>query len=140
MDLSDPITLDLVWHSLSGGAIVAAALALVRIVVEYRFRRRERRLEQAERRRMYQRDAEARLERQVHERLSDAARRLERCELEVEAERSRRTALERDYALLQQSHHLLSDQFGALQTDHAVLIGEHRLLLAAQHSSSRGQT
>ena len=34
--------------------------------------------------------------------------------------------------LLQQAHHLLNDQFGALQTDHALLIGEHRSLLAAR--------
>jgi C4-dicarboxylate-specific signal transduction histidine kinase len=134
MDFIDPMTLDLVWHSLGGGAIVAAGLALVRVVIEYGFRRRERRMDQLERRRTYQRDAEARLERQLHERLNEAALRLERCQLEVEAERNRRTALERDYALLQQAHHLLSDQFGALQTDHAVLIGEHRLLLAAQHA------
>ena len=135
----DPVTLDLVWHSLGGGAIVAGGLALIRIIVEHGFRRREQRVEHAERRRAYQRDAEARLERQLHERLHEAARRLERCELEVDAERTRRSALERDYALLQQAHHHLNDQFGALQTDHAVLIGEHRLLLAAQHPTSRSK-
>jgi hypothetical protein len=137
MDLTDPITLDLVWHGLGGGAIVAALLALVRIVVEHGLRRRERRSAQLERRRIWQRDAEARVERQLHDRLHEAARRLERYELEIETERNRRTALERDYALLQQAHHLLSDQFGALQTDHAVLIGEHRLLLASQHRAPR---
>jgi C4-dicarboxylate-specific signal transduction histidine kinase len=139
-DPSDPTNLDLIWHSLGGGAIVAAGLTLVRVLVEYGFRRRERDDQQAERRRLDQRDADARLERQMQERLSEAALRLERYEQEISAERDRRTSLERDYLLLQQAHHLLNDQFGALQTDHALLIGEHRLLLAAQQQVSRKQS
>jgi hypothetical protein len=138
-DPTDPTQLDLIWHSLGGGAIVAAALTLVRVVVEYGFRRREHRDQQVERQRIDKRDADARLDRQMQERLSEAAIRLERYEREIGAERDRRTALERDYLLLQQAHHLLNDQFGALQTDHALLIGEHRVLLAAQHEIARKQ-
>jgi hypothetical protein len=126
MNLMDP---ELLWHGLGGGAIVASVVTLARLVLDYKQRHGDRRTEQLERRRVYQRDAEARLERVLQDRLTDADRRLERCLADVEAERSRRVNLERDFALLLQAHELLRSQFDALQTDHSELIGAHRLLL-----------
>jgi hypothetical protein len=63
---------DLLWHSLGGGAIITAALALARLL-----------LEQDERHRVQQHDAEARLERVLQDRLAEADRRLERCDAEL---------------------------------------------------------
>src|SRR6185503_9217328 len=97
------------WHSLGGGALVAAVLTLVRIGLDYTFRNGERRLEREDRRGAHQRDAEARLERVLQDRLSEADRRLEKCELEIETERDRRVAVERDYAVLVRAYHLLED-------------------------------
>jgi hypothetical protein len=105
---------DFFWHSLGGGAIVAAALTLARLLLEYGFRGRERRLEHAERRRGQQRDAEARLERVLQDRLADADRRLERYEQDVSAERVRCATLEHEHARLQHAHELLLQQYASL--------------------------
>ncbi len=105
---------DFFWHSLGGGAIVAAALTLARLLLEYGFRGGERRLEHAERRRGQQRDAEARLERILQDRLADADRRLERYEQDVSAERVRCAALEHEHARLQHAHELLLQQYASL--------------------------
>ena len=51
---------DFLLHSLGGGAIIAAALTLARLLLDYGLRGGERRVEQDERRRVQQRDAEAR--------------------------------------------------------------------------------
>jgi hypothetical protein len=107
------LDLDPDWHSLGGGALVAAVLTLVRIGLDYTFRNSERRLEREERRGAQQRDAEARLERILQDRLSEADRRLERCELEMDGERARRVAIEREYAVLLRSYELLQDQHQA---------------------------
>ena len=101
------IDLDSVWHSVGGGACVAAAVTLVRLGLDYAMRNGERRSEREDRRRAHQRDAEARLERVLQDRLCEADRRLERVELEADAERERRCALERDYAALKQAYELL---------------------------------
>src|SRR5260370_42622104 len=71
---------DFFWHSLGGGAIVAAALTFSRLLLEYGFRGGERRLEHAERRHGQQRDAAARLERLLQDRLAGRARPPERFE------------------------------------------------------------
>jgi hypothetical protein len=125
----DPVfnDFDSVWHSVGGGALVAAALTVLRLGLEYTQRRGERRLDHEERRRSHQR--QARLERVLQERLGDADRRAERCEAEMRAERGRRVALESDYAVLSQAHAAMRDQLATLQTEHAVLIGQQRLLL-----------
>ena len=68
---------DAFWRSLGGGAAVAAALTLVRLLIEYRLRGHERRIEHEDRRRRQQADAEARLERVLQDRLAEADRRLE---------------------------------------------------------------
>ena len=73
---------DFLWHSIGGGAIIAAALTLARLLLDYGLRGGERRVEQDERRRSQQRDAEARLERLLQDRLAESDRRLERCDLE----------------------------------------------------------
>ncbi|HEY3057384.1 MAG TPA: hypothetical protein VGL99_00250 [Chloroflexota bacterium] len=104
------VDLDSVWHSVGGGACVAAAVTLVRIGLDYAFRHGERRMEREDRRAAHQRDAEARLERVLQDRLSETDRRLERSELEAETERERRFALERDYAVLTRAYDLLKDQ------------------------------
>jgi hypothetical protein len=129
--------LDPVWHSVGGGAAVAAVLALLRLGIEYGFKNRERRLEHDERRRGYQRDAEARLERLLHDRLTDAERRLERWELEVDSERQRRVLIEREHAVLVQAHDSLKEQYTALHAEHAVLLVQHRLLLQRLDTESR---
>ena len=121
----DPDTL---WHTVGAGAILAAALTLARLLLDYGFRGGERRLEHDERRRTQQRDAEARLERLLQDRLSDADRRLERCELEAQAERVRGASLAGEHARLVQAHALLNEQYAVLQVDHATLLRRQRLL------------
>jgi hypothetical protein len=113
---------DFFWHSLGGGAIVAAALTFARLLLEYGFRGGERRLEHDERRRGQQRDAEARLERVLQDRLADADRRLERYEQDVSTERVRCATLEHEHARLQHAHELLKEQYASLQADHARLV------------------
>lgn len=107
------------WQSIGGGAAVAAALTLARLWVEYRVRGSDRRAEHEERGRRHQADAEARLERLLQDRLSDADRRLDRFALDLHAERARCGTLEQDHALLQQAHALLKEQHAGLQADHA---------------------
>jgi hypothetical protein len=106
---------DFFWHSLGGGAIVAAALTFARLLLEYGSRGGERRLEHADRRRGQQRDAEARLERILQDRLADADRRLARYEQDVSAERVRCATLEHEHARLQHAHELLQQQYASLQ-------------------------
>ena len=106
---------DFFWHSLGGGAIVAAALTFARLLLEYGSRGGERRLEHADRRHAQQRDAEARLERVLQDRLADADRRLERYEQDVSAERVRCATLEHEHARLLIAHELLQQQYASLQ-------------------------
>jgi hypothetical protein len=110
---------DSLWRSIGGGAAIAAALTLVRLLVEYRLHANERHVEHEERRRRQQADAEARLERVLQDRLADADRRLERLALDLNAERLRCGTLEHDNALLQQAHALLKEQHASLQAEHA---------------------
>ena len=112
---------DAFWRSLGGGAAVAAALTLVRLLIEYRVRGHDRRVEQEERRRRRQADAEARLERVLQDRLADADRRLEHVAQDLHAERLRCGTLEHEHALLQQAHALLKEQHATLQAEHASL-------------------
>jgi C4-dicarboxylate-specific signal transduction histidine kinase len=113
---------DFFWHSIGGGAIVAAALTFARLLLEYGSRGGERRLEHNERRRGQQRDAEARLERILQDRLADADRRLERYEQDVSSERVRCATLENQQARLQQAYELLKEQYASLQADYARLV------------------
>jgi chromosome segregation ATPase len=106
---------DFFWHSLGGGAILAAAFALARLLLDYGFRGGERRGDQEDRRRGFQRDAEARLERVLQDRLADADRRFERCDAELQAERVRSARLEHDLSLIQQAYELLKVQYLALR-------------------------
>jgi hypothetical protein len=109
---------DSFWHSLEGGALIAAALTVARLVLETRLRGADRRLDREERTHHQQRDAEARLERLLHDRLADADRHLERVEFDLQAERVRFGALEHDHARLQQAHDLLREQYAVLLTEH----------------------
>jgi hypothetical protein len=109
-------------HSLAGGAIIAAALTFARLLLDYGLRGGERRLEHDDRRRRQQRDAEARLERVLHDRLAEADRRLERCELDMHAERARSAILEHEHARLLQTHDLLKEQFSTLQSEYQRLL------------------
>jgi hypothetical protein len=117
---------DTYWHAIAGGAIIAAALSLARLLLDYGFRGGERRVEHDERRRAQQRDAEARLERILQDRLADADRRLERYELDVHAERVRCAALEHEFARLEQAYELLKEQHAVLQADYARLLRKAR--------------
>jgi hypothetical protein len=96
---------DFVWHSIGGGAIIAAALTFARILLDYTMRGADRRMERDERHNMRQRDAEARLERVLQDRLAEADRRLER-----------------EHLLLLQAHELLKEQYVALQADRIRLL------------------
>jgi hypothetical protein len=78
---------DLFWHSFTGSALIAAALTLGRLLLDYVIHARERQ-------RGDQRDAEARFERFLEDRLADADRRLERSEDDLRAERDRSACLE----------------------------------------------
>jgi C4-dicarboxylate-specific signal transduction histidine kinase len=126
-ELDTPMDAETLLHSLAGGAIVAAALTFARLLLEYGFRGGERRQEGEERRHRLQRDAEARLERVLQDRLADADRRLERCELDMHAERVRSAALEQDNARLVQAYELLKEQHLSLQAEHARLVRRQRL-------------
>ena|SRR5947207_1023757 len=106
---------EFLWHSLGGGAIIAAALTFARLLLEYTARGADRRLERDERHTMRQGDAEARLERVLQDRLAEADRRLER-----------------EHLLLLQAHELLKEQYAALQADRI------RLMQEAAETSGRG--
>ena len=96
---------DFLWHSIGGGAIIAAALTFARLILEYSARGVDRRSERDERHTMRQRDAEARLERVLQDRLAEADRRLER-----------------EHLLLLQAQELLKEQYAALQVDRIRLL------------------
>jgi hypothetical protein len=108
---------DSFWHSLGGGALVAAALTVARLVLETALRGVERRVDHEERTRHHQRDAEARLERVLQDRLAEADRRLARSDLDLQAERVRCGTLEHEYGRLQQAHELLRQQYAVLLTE-----------------------
>jgi hypothetical protein len=108
---------DFLLHSLGGGAIIAAALTLARLLLDYGLRGGERRVEQDERRRVQQRDAEARLERILQDRLAEADRRLERCDFELHAERVRSASLEQELLRIQQACELLKAQLALRACD-----------------------
>src|SRR5437588_12806581 len=113
---------DFLLHSIGGGAIIAAALTLARLLLDYGLRGGERRVEHDERRRSQQRDAEARLERLLQDRLAESDRRLERCDLELHAERARAAALEHDLLRLEQAYEVLKAQAASRSAEDA-----HRL-------------
>jgi len=110
---------DFFWHSLGGGAIIAAALTLARLLLDYGFRGGDRRLEQEDRRRGRQRDAEARLERVLQDRLAEADRRLAHFEADIQAERVRCATLERDNVRLMEAYDLLRLQCEASRAERA---------------------
>jgi hypothetical protein len=112
---SDP---DFLWHTLGGGAIVTgvvtSALTLVRLLLDYAQRRSERGLEHAERRHRQDRDAEARLERILQDRLADADRRLARADAELRAEQVHAATLEHDLTRVQQAYDQLKLEYAGL--------------------------
>src|SRR5262249_9707965 len=110
LDLDLDFDLHPIWHSLGSGALIAAVVTLVRLGLDFAVRRGDRRLDHDYRRQAHQRDAEARLERVLQDRLGEADRRLERCELDVETERERRVVAEREYAVLLRAYELLEVQ------------------------------
>jgi hypothetical protein len=105
---------DFFWHTLGGGAIITAALTLARLLLDYGLRGGERRIEQNERRRRQDHDAEARLERILQDRLAEADRRLERSDAELRAERVRSATLEHDLLRVQQACDLLRVEYASL--------------------------
>ena len=105
---------DFLLHSIGGGAIIAAALTLARLLLDYGLRGGERRSELDERRRAQQRDAEARLERILQDRLAEADRRLERSDAELRDERVRAAALEHELACLRQAYDVLRVEYAGL--------------------------
>ncbi len=107
--------LDAMWRAVGGGALVAAALTLARMLLEQAFRQRDRARDQVERSGAFERDAEARLERLLQDRLCEVDRRLERSQDELDDERQRRVEVERAYA--------------ALRAEHAALVTMYCLLL-----------
>jgi hypothetical protein len=104
----DPTSL---WPTLGGSAILVAALTFARLLLDYGFRVGDRRIEVDERRQARERDAEARLERVLRDRLADADRRLERYALDLHAEQARWAVLEREHARLQQAYDQLREQY-----------------------------
>ncbi|HEY1296628.1 MAG TPA: hypothetical protein VGJ60_26415 [Chloroflexota bacterium] len=105
---------DFFWHTLGGSAIISAALALAKLLLDYALRGHERRLEQSDRRRRQDHDAEARLERILQDRLAEADRRLERSDAELRAEQVRAATLEHELARLQQAYELLRVEYANL--------------------------
>ncbi|HEV7664412.1 MAG TPA: hypothetical protein VGQ62_12810 [Chloroflexota bacterium] len=110
---------DTLLHSLAGGAIITAAFTFARLLLEYGSRASDRRVEHDDRRHQQQRDAEARLERVLQDRLAEADRRLDR---------------------LQQAHELLVQQYACLQSDYERLCrarGHQPVLGTGADSSTR---
>lgn len=105
---------DFLLHAIGGGAIITAALTLARLLLDYGLRGGERRSELDERRRAQQRDAEARLERILQDRLAEADRRLERSEAELRDERLRAAGLEHELARLRQAYDVLRLEYAGL--------------------------
>jgi hypothetical protein len=105
---------DFFWHSLGGGAILAAALTLARLIFDFVARGAEHRRQKEERHGAHQRDAEARLERVLQDRLAEADRRFERCEADLQSERVRSGRLEHDLLRTQQAFELLKVQYANL--------------------------
>jgi hypothetical protein len=106
---------NLLWHSLGGGALIACALTLVHLLLDYGMRASERRGDRDERRRAQRRDAEARLERVLQDRLAASDRRLERSDADLRAERVRVAVLEQDLLRVQQAYELLSLEYATLK-------------------------
>ena len=117
---------DSFWRSLGDGSLIAAALTVARLLLETILRRGDRRHDREERSRHQQRDAEARLERLLHDRLAEADRRLERCDLELQAERVRCGTLEHEHARLQHAHVVLNEQYAILMAENARLLRQQR--------------
>ena len=91
---------DFLWHTLAGGTILATAVTVARLLLDYAGRGIERAADRRVRYDLRQRDAEARLERVLQDRLAEADRRLER-----------------EHLLLLQAHELLKEQYRALRAD-----------------------
>ena len=94
---------DFLWHTLGGGAVITAALTLARLLVE-----------RDDRRRGQQRDAEARLERILQDRLAECDRRLERSDADLRAERVHAASLEQELACLRQAYDVLTVEYANL--------------------------
>jgi hypothetical protein len=112
---------DFLWHALTGSALITAAVALARLLFDYVWPGHhddhlapEHDRQERERRLRHDRDAEARLERILQDRLAEADRRLERSDADLRAERSRTAALERDLLRLQQAYDLLRIEYANL--------------------------
>jgi len=84
---------DFLWHSIGGGAIIAAALTLARLLLDYGLRGGERRVEQDERRRSQQ--------------------------LELHAERAHAAALEHELLRLEQAYEVLKAQAASRSAEDA---------------------
>ncbi|HEY2593045.1 MAG TPA: hypothetical protein VGK33_04005 [Chloroflexota bacterium] len=111
---------DFLWHTLTAGAMIAAAIAFARLLLDYLLRgersaRHERERLERERRLRLDRAAEARLERVLQGRLAEADRRLEHSDAELRAERVRATALEHDLVRLQQAYDVLRLEYSSQQ-------------------------
>jgi hypothetical protein len=79
---------DFFWYSMGGAAIVTAALTLARLLLDYRFASRGKRWLDKRRQHVHdprERQADARLERVLQDRLAEADRRFERCDAELHA-------------------------------------------------------
>jgi hypothetical protein len=109
------------FYAAAGGAILAAALTFGKLLLDYGLRGGDRRRDADDRHRRQQRDAEARLERILQDRLADADRRLDRYELEVMTERIRCATLEREHTRLQEEHQALKQQNQQLQAENTRL-------------------
>jgi hypothetical protein len=94
---------DFFWHTLGGGAVLTATLTLTRLL-----------LERDERRRGQQRDAEARLERILQDRLAESDRRLERSDADLRAERVHAATLEHELTSLRQAYEVLRAEYASL--------------------------
>jgi hypothetical protein len=94
---------DFLWHTLGGGALITATLTLTRLL-----------LERDERRRGQQRDAEARLERILQDRLAESDRRLERSDADLRTERVHAATLEHELTCMRQAYELLRVEYASL--------------------------
>jgi hypothetical protein len=118
---------DSLLQELGGGAALAAAFAIVKLVLDAAGRRGDHLLDLEERARGHERDAESRLERLLRDLLDQADRRAAAQAETLAAERARRLSLERECAALRRAELDLRRQQRDLRQLAQTLLAVHAL-------------
>jgi hypothetical protein len=106
--------MDPLLQGISGGAAIAAAFAIVKLMLDGAGRHSDRLLDLEERSRGHERDTESRFERALRDVADRADRRAALHADALAAERARRLALERECAVLRQAQRELQGEYQRL--------------------------